>query len=124
MRDDFDFLKNLCARAAGVRVADLECPTRGHAHVAFARQLLCYLANTMLNLNYATVGALVGRDRATIRHACATIEDRRDDGAFDMFVTSVEDAVRSAEAAASLRPCEMVPPTRSRRGRPSTEARA
>lgn len=104
---DFELLKSLCARASGVLVSDLECATRCAANVAFARQILCYLANTMLGLNYTEVGALIGRDRATIRHACEVIEDRRDDITFDAFVSFLEDAFRLVSGATITRPPEL-----------------
>lgn len=107
-RSDFELLKRLCARASGVSVPDLECATRCAAAVAFARQILCYLANTALDLNYAEVGALIARDRATIRHACEIIEDRRDDPAFDAFVNSLEEAFRLVSHARLTRPPELV----------------
>ena len=38
-----------------------------------------YLAHVGFGLSYAMVAREFGRDRATVRHACAVIENARDD---------------------------------------------
>lgn len=52
--------------------------TRGDAAAAVARQLAMYLTHVVLRRSYAEVGDFFGRDRTTVAHACARIEDLRE----------------------------------------------
>jgi chromosomal replication initiation ATPase DnaA len=52
--------------------------SRGDAPVAEARQLAMYLTHVVLRRTYVEVGSFFGRDRTTVAHACARIEDLRD----------------------------------------------
>jgi hypothetical protein len=63
---------------------------RGTRKIAFARQLAMYLTHVGFGLNLTEVGACFERDRTTVRHACALIEDRRDQPAFDLAVCALE----------------------------------
>lgn len=63
---------------------------RGPRRVAFARQLAMYLTHVGFGLNLTEVGACFERDRTTVRHACALVEDRRDQPAFDLAVSALE----------------------------------
>ena len=54
------------------------------------RQITMYLANTALSLSLTAIGEALGRDRTTVGHACAVVEDRRDDAAYDAFVAAAE----------------------------------
>jgi len=63
---------------------------RGPRKVAFARQLAMYLTHVGFGLNLTQVGACFERDRTTVRHACALVEDRRDQPAFDFAVSALE----------------------------------
>lgn len=63
---------------------------RGQRRVAFARQLAMYLTHVGFGLTLTQVGACFERDRATVRHACALVEDRRDQPAFDLAVSALE----------------------------------
>ncbi len=49
-----------------------------------------YLAHIVFGLSYTRVGICFGRDRTTVRHACALVEDRRDDPARDMALSALE----------------------------------
>ena len=53
--------------------------TRGCADVAFARQVAMYLAHTVFGVSQSQVAFRFRRDRSTVRHACALVEDARDD---------------------------------------------
>jgi chromosomal replication initiation ATPase DnaA len=66
---------------------------RGNALAALSRQLLIYLLHVHRGRTYRDIAALVGRDRTTITHACAIIEDRREDPAFDETVGRIEAAL-------------------------------
>lgn len=49
-------------------------PTRGSASQAFARQFLMHGLTIELGFSAITVGRAIGRDRATVEHACRVIE--------------------------------------------------
>ncbi|AZO78661.1 hypothetical protein B5U98_26135 [Bosea sp. Tri-39] len=63
---------------------------RGTRRIAFARQLAMYLTHVGFGLTLTEVGACFERDRTTVRHACALVEDRRDQPAFDFAVSALE----------------------------------
>ena len=64
--------------------------SRGSANVALARQVAMYLAHVVGRLDYTGVGRLYGRDRTTVKYACAVVEDMRDDPAFDLTIHLLE----------------------------------
>jgi hypothetical protein len=74
----------------GVASTDLAAPSRGKAPVALARQAAMYLAHVSCGMSLTDVGAVFGRDRTTVAHACAVIEDRRDDPVFDRALELME----------------------------------
>jgi chromosomal replication initiation ATPase DnaA len=74
---------------------ELRLARRGRANVALARQTAMYLAHVGLQLSLTEVGVLFARDRTTVAHACATIEDRRDDPEFDLALELLERAVKA-----------------------------
>lgn len=85
----------VCAMFAVPR-HELSAARRGRARVAFARQVAMYLAHVGLGLNLTRVGALFGRDRTTVAHGCAVVEDKREDPAFDRALCIVESVLRAA----------------------------
>jgi hypothetical protein len=68
--------------------------SRGRARVALARQMAMYLAHVAGRVSQNEVARAFCRDRATVRHACAVIEDRRDDPRFDRLVGLLEEIVK------------------------------
>lgn len=54
------------------------------------RQISMYVCHVALRIPQSDVAFGFGRDRTTIRHACASVEDRRDNTAYDEFVGCVE----------------------------------
>lgn len=78
------------AHRYGLRAEALLSARRGEAGVAHARQLAMYLMNVIAQRTLTETGTLFGRDRATVRHACARIEDLRDDRHFDAEVEGLE----------------------------------
>lgn len=74
----------------GVPQADLSAQSRGKAPVALARQAAMYLAHVSCGLTLTDVGHIFARDRTTVAHACAVIEDRRDDPVFDRALELME----------------------------------
>jgi chromosomal replication initiation ATPase DnaA len=77
-----------------VGYAALWLPTRGSPTEAFARQVAMYLAHVGLGLTFTAVARLFGRDRRTVAHACAVVEDRRDALALDRALDLLEGALR------------------------------
>lgn len=57
--------------------------SRGVRDIAFARQVAMYLAHVSCGMTLTEVGAMFGRDRTTVAHACLKVEYRRDDPTFD-----------------------------------------
>ena len=76
-----------------MQIVQLLQANRGMAPVAFARQLAMYLVHILMGRTLTDVGALFGRDRTTVAHACALIEDQREDRAFDQMVEALEQAI-------------------------------
>lgn len=54
------------------------------------RQISMYVCHVALRMSFSDIGAAFGRDRTTVTHACHVVEDRRDDAAFDEFVSAIE----------------------------------
>lgn len=83
------------------RVAVRRDRRRLAAHI---RQISMYICHVALRIPHADVAAAFGRDRSTVGHACHFVEDRRDDEAFDAFVSAIERVV-----TAVFRPCDIAP---------------
>jgi chromosomal replication initiation ATPase DnaA len=83
----------LVGRAFAVSLTALRAPSRGNARAAFARQVAIYLSCTGLGLTLTEAGALFGRDRTTVAHACRLVERRRDDPVIDATVGLLERAM-------------------------------
>lgn len=95
------FIEHCVSKTFGVPGSDIQRPTRGRARAAFARQTAMYLAHVALGLTYTDVGGIFRRDRTTVAHACALVEDRRDDPGFDRVMDLLEGAVRPFAQPAS-----------------------
>lgn len=78
------------------QVLDLGPGRRPQCHI---RQLSMYLCRVVLSLSYGAIGRALGRDRSTVVHACAAVEDRRDDRAYDAFVERCERCVLAVFAS-------------------------
>ncbi|MGH6925500.1 MAG: helix-turn-helix domain-containing protein [Propylenella sp.] len=87
------FIETLVAAALGIGLAELRAHSRGRAAVAFARQTAMYLAHVHLGISLSQVGRTFGRDRTTVAHACACVEDRRDDPKFERVLDFLESAL-------------------------------
>jgi Bacterial dnaA protein helix-turn-helix len=72
----------------------LSFPSRGRAPVCQARQVSMYVAHVCFSLSMTQVGQMFGRDRSTVAHACEVTEQRRDNAAFDAFLSRVEMVIR------------------------------
>jgi chromosomal replication initiation ATPase DnaA len=84
--------------ALGVDVDEITGEVRGAADVAFARQVAMYLCHVAFELSLGRVAVAFGRDRSTVAYACHSIEDRRDDDAFDDWIDALETMLRRAPA--------------------------
>ncbi|WP_245282128.1 helix-turn-helix domain-containing protein [Rhizobium sp. LC145] len=71
----------------GDRVMPPRDRRRPSCHV---RQIAMYVCHVSLRMSLSDIGDAFGRDRTTVGHACHVVEDRRDDPAFDDFVSAVE----------------------------------
>ncbi|KPF71528.1 hypothetical protein IP69_06245 [Bosea sp. AAP35] len=78
------------AATTQVPLAKLRARHRGQRSTALARQTAMYLAHVAFGLTLTRVGICFGRDRTTVRHACALIEDRRDDPALELGLSALE----------------------------------
>ena len=87
------FVEALVSAATGIGIAELRATNRGEAREAFARQTAMYLAHVGLGLSLSQVGSNFGRDRTTVAHACARVEDRRDDPKFERVLACLETAL-------------------------------
>ncbi len=87
------FIETLVSGALGASLAELRDRNRGCASAAFARQTAMYLAHVHFGLSLSRVGRNFGRDRTTVAHACACVEDSRDDANFDRVLACLEAAL-------------------------------
>jgi chromosomal replication initiation ATPase DnaA len=89
--------------ALGAPVDEIVGQSRGSAGAAFARQVAMYVCHVVFEWSLARVARAFGRDRSTVAHACHSIEDRRDDEAFDDWIAALEHSVRAAAPARGAR---------------------
>lgn len=57
------------------------------------RQIAMYLCHVVLSIPYQPIALAFSRDRSTVVHACAVVEDRRDDPGYDRFLDHCERCV-------------------------------
>lgn len=91
----------LVAREKHVSIRLLTHRSRCRAATAHARQLAMYLSHVVLGCSLREIGDAFGRDRTTVSHACALIEDMRDDPAFDEEVSTFERRLEAQRDGAS-----------------------
>lgn len=83
-------VESLIARVFDVPLSALRTTSRGRAKVALARQTAMYITHVVCGLSMTEVGRIFERDRTTVSHACALIEDRRDEPIFDQLLEMLE----------------------------------
>lgn len=88
----------LVARERDVPIRLILNKSRSSLPAARARQLAMYLAHVVLGRSLSEIGEAFGRDRTTVSHACALIEDLRDDPKFDSEVDCIEQHLEASEA--------------------------
>ena len=86
-------LAELVAGYRRVSTADLLGRDRGEAPIALARQIAMYLMHVSYGRHYAEVGKFFRRDRTTVSHACALVEELREDPEFDSDLDRLEDSL-------------------------------
>ena len=86
-------IEAVVSTALGIGMAEIRGDQRGRAAVAFARQTAMYLAHVHFGLTLSQVGRNFGRDRTTVAHACARIEDSRDDPKVETVLACLEAAL-------------------------------
>jgi len=101
-REVWSALVALAAIALDVQINEICRATRGPARAALARHLACYLAVTTLGWTATETARICERDRTSVRHALARIEDRRDCPAFDAMVTALEEATLGIASLAGV----------------------
>lgn len=94
---------HLMVKASQVGWSDITGPRRGSPEIIRARQVAMYLAHVAAGLSLTATGRLFDRDRRTVAHAAAIIEDRRDDDRdLDAALDAMEQSVRRALAQSEL----------------------
>ncbi|MBX2804554.1 MAG: hypothetical protein KTR19_01160 [Hyphomicrobiales bacterium] len=63
------------------------------ARVCKARQTAMYLLHTLYGFSFTVIGTHFSRSRKTVAHACAVIENQRDDPAIDRVISTLEAAL-------------------------------
>lgn len=87
---DYERVLRLVCRARGVRADRVLHSARGPANVIAARHLAMYLLHVVLSQPLTHIGYYFNRDRTSVAHACARMEDARDAGEFDLYVSVLE----------------------------------
>jgi chromosomal replication initiation ATPase DnaA len=80
----------LVTEATGVPPEWFVARARGTAEIVAARHLAMYLLRVVCSLQFAEIANLLRRDASTVAHACAVIENRRDDAEFEALVSRLE----------------------------------
>jgi hypothetical protein len=76
--------------AFGVHLIALAAEGRGNHTVAFARQTAMYLCRLVFAMRLTEIAQCFGRDRTTVAHAIARIEEAREDARFDATLGVIE----------------------------------
>ncbi|RDE10500.1 helix-turn-helix domain-containing protein [Pelagibacterium lacus] len=87
------------AGMTGTRHDDFFARSRCPMPTAHARQTAMYLCHVLTGLTMTQVGRYFGRDRTTVAHACAVVEDLRDDPVFDAALDAIERRVTARRCA-------------------------
>ena len=96
--------RRLVAAEFGVAESELARASRCAAPTAFARQVAMYMAHCAYQLSYGEVARAFRRERTTVAHACAVVEDARDDPALEARLDKVEGRMRDLARLVQGRP--------------------
>ncbi len=58
-----------------------------------ARHVAMYLLHTLYGFSFTVIGVHFSRSRKTVAHACAVVENLRDDPAMDRVLSTLEAAL-------------------------------
>lgn len=83
-------LTRLVAQERRVAMTHLLRRSRGSGDAATARQLAIYLAHVVLGRSQDVVAHLFARDRTTVAHSVAAIENLRDDQSVETEIARIE----------------------------------
>lgn len=81
---------DLAAEAVRISAAEIRSPVRERARAAFGRQMAIYIAHVIGRVSMSELAGIFQRDRSTVAHAVAAIEDRRDDPFFSARMDLLE----------------------------------
>ena len=98
---EFRNVLNIVAATYGVDPTQVLDTSRRRADIALCRHIAMYVAHVSLGYTLTRTGNLFNRDRTTVSHACARIEDMRDDREFDEVLTSLEQVLSFARISKS-----------------------
>lgn len=87
-----DLAVSVAAAALGATRSEVYGRARSYRAV-LARQVAMYLLHVACGLSLGRVSAAFGRDRTTVAYAVRTLEQRRDESAFDRWIEALEDAL-------------------------------
>ena len=99
--EEFQNILNIVAAAHGIDPELVLTNSRSRADVALCRQITMYIVHVVLGYTMTRTGRLFDRDRSTVGHACARIEDMRDDKDFDAALASLEQVLSFANVTRS-----------------------
>lgn len=86
---------HLIEQSSNVHWTELSGPRRGSPHAKRARKIAMYLVHVGGGLTLTATGDLFERDRRTVAHAAAAVEDDREaDQVLDRALDNMERAVR------------------------------
>jgi hypothetical protein len=94
--------EKIVSLALDIPIGCMQAATRSNADAALARQIAMYLCHTTFSLLLTEIGFHFRRDRTTVSYACAVVEDKRDDMAFDIMITELEVLLDEARNAISI----------------------
>ncbi|MDD9910821.1 MAG: hypothetical protein OXR62_14175 [Ahrensia sp.] len=89
------YCEMLVCSSLNVTLSEIRSPTRNRADAALARQIAMYLAHTAFGMQMTVVGIHFNRDRTTVSHGCALVEDRRDERFFDAVICELEATIQN-----------------------------
>lgn len=93
---------SIVSYAIGVPQQSIVDDERGCTNTVFARQVAMYLCHVGFELSLTRVAVAFGRDPTTVAHACHAIEDRRDEGQFDLWISALEVMMRKMPLPISI----------------------
>jgi len=98
-----DYVIGLVSLVTGVPAEDIHAQDRRDARTSRARQLAMYLTYVAWQWPLCRIGAVFGRDRTTVGHACRRIEDMRDNRDMDATVEWLESCLHDLPEPVALR---------------------